>query len=231
MSTPQKHHLPSELSKLLQTARDRAPTGYFCHYTAVVYHGLTNQVPNRVYIRKRDVGSNRARLDRLSDLQIRTQFLKPHRRSSEIEQLATGSIVFVAGKLKDEAGVVSISSNHPEFPEGSRITDLERCLIDAVVAPQYNGGIATLPGLFEEAAEQLNLQTLIEHYLELDFLYPYHQTLGFFLEYSGQKVSADRWREHFPPTNRFFADKAAKSSWPYDPKWQVHYPRGLINAD
>ncbi|MCC5847045.1 MAG: hypothetical protein JJU29_03045 [Verrucomicrobia bacterium] len=220
-----------DIRSLLKKAYDRVPSGHFCHYTSVVYHGLTNQVPNRVYIRKRDVGSNRSRPDRLSDLQIRTQFLKPHRRSGDTENLGGGTIVFIAGRLHDEIGVVSVPSDDSGFPQGSRITNLERCLIDAVVAPHYNGGITTLPGLFEEAVEQLDILKLIEHYRELDFLYPYHQTLGFFLDHSGQEESAARWREHFPPTNRFFVDKDAKSSWPYDPKWQVHYPRGLVNAD
>lgn len=220
-----------DLQPLFTEAYARAPTGHFCHYTSVVFHELSNQVPNRVYIRKRDVGANRFRTDRLSDLQIRTQFLKPHRRSGDTETLGGGTIIFIAGGLHDEIGVVSVPSNYSEFPQGSRITNLERCLIDAVVAPHYNGGITTLPGLFEEAVEQLDLQKLIEHYRELDFLYPYHQTLGFFLDHSGQEEAAAQWREHFPPTNRFFVDKAAKSSWSYDPKWQVYYPRGLVNAD
>lgn len=231
MSLRTKNTTSIDIADLFAEAHSRVPSGHFCHYTAAAYHGLTNQVPNRVYIRKLDVGANRSRPDRLNDLQIRTQFLKPHRRSGETVELAASTIVFVAGKLNDDVGVVSIPATHSEFPEGSRITDLERCLIDAVVAPHYNGGVTTLPGLFEEAADQVNLKTLTEHYRELDFLYPYHQTIGFFLDHSGQKNAATRWRETFPPINRFFADKNAKSSWDYDSKWQVQYPRGLVNAD
>lgn len=87
----------------------------------------------------------------------------------------------------------------------------------------------SLPALFREAARQLDLQKLIEYYWELDFLYPFHQTIGFFLDTSGQKKAAQQWRDIFPPTNRFFVDKTAKTHWNYNEIWQVHYPRGLLN--
>lgn len=231
MSSPHKTSDFSDTSDLYAEAHKRAPSGCFCHYTAVAYHGLTNQIPQRVYIRKRSVGNPPSRPERLSDLQIRTQFLKPHRRTGETETLPSGTIVYVAGKHNDETGILSIPPTHKDFPEGSRITDLERCLIDAVVAPQYNGGLLTIPGLFEEASEKLDLETLIAHYQELDFLYPYHQAIGFFLDHCTHKQAAETWRTVFPPSNRFFVDKNAKSSWELDPRWQVYYPKGLVNAD
>jgi predicted transcriptional regulator of viral defense system len=215
----------------LQEAVLRSPTGHFCHLTSAYYHGLTNQVPNRIYIRTSRVGTtSRSRPDKLNDLQISAQFVKPHRRTEKMVSFGGGRIYLISGSRLDRVGVVPVDPHIQTFPNESRITGLERCLIDAVVAPHYNGGIASIPEFFENAAEALDVENLIDQYRQLDFLYPFHQSLGFFLDHTGQTDAAARLRECFAPTNRFFVDRAAKSSWPYDAKWRVHYPPGLVNA-
>jgi predicted transcriptional regulator of viral defense system len=222
---------PTSLQDLLREAMVRSPTGHFCHLTSAYYHGLTNQVPNRIYIRTSKVGAaRRSRPARLNDLQISAQFVKPHRRTEKIASFGDGRIYLISGSRLDQVGVVTVAPHIQTFPGDSRITGLERCLIDAVVAPHYNGGIVSVPEYFENAAEALDVEKLIDQYRQLDFLYPFHQSLGFFLEHTGQTGAAARLRECLPPTNRFFVDRAAKSSWPYDAKWRVHYPQGLVNG-
>lgn len=207
-----------------------APTGCFCHITSVFFHALTQQIPQKVFIRRRDIAPRKTkRTNQLSDSQIRSQFIKPHKSTGKRLPLPGGECVLISGYKNDQTGVIPVPEQYLAFPEGARITDLERCLIDAVVAPHYNGGVMSLPALFREAAKQLDLQKLIDHYWELEFLYPFHQTIGFFLKTSGQKEAAKQWRDTFPPTNRFFVDKTAKTNWVYDETWQVQYPRGLTD--
>ena len=221
-----------DVSIQLATAWTHAPTGCFCHLTSVFFHGLTQQVPQKVFIRRRDIAPRKTdRPNHLSDLQIRSQFTKPPRNTGKRLPLPNGECVLISGFKNDQTGVITVPALYRAFPEDSRITNLERCLIDAVVAPHYNGGLTALPHMFKEAAEHVDLHNLIDHYRELDFLYPYHQSVGFFLDHSGQKNAAAQWRKTFPPTNRFFVDKNAKTNWVFDANWQVHYPKGLLHAD
>jgi hypothetical protein len=186
MNNASKPQEMSNLRDLLRVAFDRSPNGHFCQLTSAYYHGLSDQVPSRVYIRKLNVGTGkRKRPERLGDLQIRSQFLKPHRRTDNVISFGQGEVVLIAGSRFDQVGVTPIPKARRDFPEGARITNLERCLIDAVVAPHYNGGVSSLPGLFVQAAEALDPDTLVDHYGELDFLYPFHQAWGFFLDHGG----------------------------------------------
>jgi hypothetical protein len=227
-SDPTRHNVSTQLA----AAWSHAPTGCYCHLTSVFFHALTQQIPQKVFIRRRDIAPRKTkRPETLSDSQIRSQFIKPQKVTGKRVPLPGGECVLISGYKNDQTGVIPVPNEFRAFPADARITDLERCLIDAVVAPHYNGGIMSLPALFAEAADQLNLQTLIGHYGELEFLYPFHQTIGFFLHHSGQTEAAERWRETFQPTNRFFVDKNAKTNWGYDTVWHVYYPRGLIHAD
>ena len=223
---------PQNVSTQLAAAWPHAPTGCFCHLTSVFFHALTQQIPQKVFIRRRDIAPRKTkRPGKLSDFQIRSQFIKPQKITGKRVPLQGGECVLISGYKNDQTGVIPVPNEFRAFPEDSRITDLERCLIDAVVAPHYNGGIMSLPALFAEAADQLALHRLISHYGELEFLYPFHQTIGFFLDHSEQTEAAEIWRETFQPINRFFVDKNAKTNWLYDSKWQVRYPKGLIDEN
>lgn len=227
-SDPTRHNVSTQLA----AAWAHAPTGCYCHLTSVFFHALTQQIPQKVFIRRRDIAPRKTkRPGKLSDSQIRSQFIKPQKVTGKRVPLPGGECVLISGYKNDQTGVIPVSNEFRAFPEDARITDLERCLIDAVVAPHYNGGIMSLPALFGEASNQLDIQTLISHYRELEFLYPFHQTIGFFLDHSGQKETATGWRDAFSPTHRFFVDKNAKTNWLYDSKWQVHYPKGLLNEN
>lgn len=222
----------SKEKDIYSAAHHLAPKGYYCNITSIYYHGLTNQVPSVVYMCKESIGNApRSRPDKLSDFQIRKVFIKGPRLSKQIYQNDQGKVVLIAREKGSDIGVIALPHSHTTFPADSRITSLERCLIDAVVAPHYNGGLPSLMEFFENAADQLDVKKIVQLYQHSEFLYPFHQSLGFFLAHSGQKQAADLLYDTLPPTNRFFVDRAAKSTWKYNKRWQVHYPEWLLNED
>jgi predicted transcriptional regulator of viral defense system len=208
------------------------PDGYFANLTAIYHHALTNQVPNSVYwCHETLVPRKRKSPERLSDTRIRSAFLKPHRHTSFVIQHNQHEILITAGARGSDHGVEQILHKHSPCTVGSRVTCIERTLIDAVVSPHYNGGVMSLCDYFRAAQSKLDIARMLDIYQKLDFVYPYAQSIGFFLEHCGMAQQAQELRSAYPPRQRFYVDHDAKTTWAYDKRWMVFYPKGLVDED
>jgi predicted transcriptional regulator of viral defense system len=213
-----------------QVATAMFPDGYFCNLTSIYFHSLTKQIPNVVYICHETITPKRRRdSDIPSDTRLRNAFIKPHRYTTYVVEFEGHEIVVIDREKGSDHGVVEVRKRGAACPQGSRVTCLERALIDAVVAPHYNGGIASLCAYFRAAQKRLRIERLLEICRKLDFVYPYAQSIGFFLDRSGLQKQAAEMRRTFPPQRQFFVDHDAKSSWEYDDQWMLFYPKGLVD--
>jgi len=206
-----------------------SPSGYLCNLSSIYYHSLTNQVPSIAYIcnetiSPRDQGTRKT----LSGEIIRTAFIKPHRFTNNIFDAKSGSVVIIDRERRTGHGVISIRKRRGHFPKGASLTCLERALIDAIVAPQHNGGISSVTAYFRAARSRLRVGRLLEIYEVLQLTYPFAQSIGFFLERAGMQKRAAEVRSAYPPRQHFFVDHNAKATWKYDERWMVSYPHGLF---
>lgn len=207
------------------------PEGYFCNLSSIYYHSLTNQIPSSVYLCNETITKRqKPKTEDLTNHKIRTAFIKPHRYTNYVFTFNKHEIIVIDREKGSRYGVVSAKSLNELFPKNSFVTSLERSLIDAIVSPQYNGGITSVYAYFE-AAKNLNIDKLLEIYTKLEFVYPYSQAIGFFFEKLGMKKKASAIYDAFPPKQKFYIDRNAKSSWEYDDKWQLYYPKELIDEN
>ena len=63
-----------------------------------------------------------------------------------------------------------------------RFTNLERTLIDAAVRPVYAGGVFEVRKAYQLAKEKVSVNRLAALLQKLNYIYPYHQAIGFYLE-------------------------------------------------
>lgn len=212
-------------------AKAMFPDGYFCNLSSIYYHSLTNQVPSSIYICHETISAIPKRYNsNINNSAIRSAFIKPHRYTNHVFELNQHEIIVVDRARHSGHGVINAHAL-AVLPEHSRITCIERALIDAVVSPHYNGGIVSVYAYFKSAHQRINLTKLIEIYRQLEFIYPYSQAIGFFLEKAGMSKQASTFHKEFPPTYTFFIDHDAKSSWHYDEKWKLYYPVGLVDEN
>lgn len=201
---------------------------YFCNLTAVYYHRLTNQIPQVAYVAREGIGRN-SDLNRkkvlLSDAQIFQAFIKPHRYTSNIYKLKTGSIVLTERVDSDRLGIIRTGKDSKFLPPDSTVTSLERTLIDVCVNPQYNGGVMSVIEYFSEAKNRIDPETLIDIYKKLEFVYPYWQAIGFICDKAELKNAAEAIYRSFKIKNVFYLDHNAKTDWQLDEKWQIKHPR------
>jgi len=210
-------------ASLYELALSLERDSYFTHYTALYWHNLTDQVPKTIYVnyeqaKKRYVSGG------LIQENIDIASRNPQRESKNIALVGDFRICLVNGKYTDRLGVIEITTNENEK---IRLTDVERTLIDIVVRPTYSGGIYEVLKAYRAAAKRVSINKLTAMLRKLNYIYPYHQAIGFYLERAGvYKDSQIRLLKTFSFEYDFYlTHKMEKTE--YSKEWRLYYPTGF----
>lgn len=205
------------------------PATYFCNFTAIYYHKLTNQIPHVAYVAREGKGrfadQRKAKRINLTNEQIFQAFLKPHRNTSAKYELESGSIILTERSDRGCVGVISVRESNTFLAKSARVASLERALIDACINPHYNGGILSVVDYYRKAVNRIKEDELIKIYRSLDLVYPYWQAIGFICDLVNAKNVADSIYGAFKANNDFYLDHEAKTSWEFNEKWRIYHPR------
>ncbi|MDD5010555.1 MAG: hypothetical protein PHQ00_00355 [Phycisphaerae bacterium] len=198
------------------------PNCYFSHYTAVYFHNLTEQIPSTIYINEEQ--SNKPKqFAELTQSAIDNAFKKTTRQSKNITEFNGYKIQLLNGKHTDNAGVIDMTG-----PEGEKIlvTNIERTLIDIAVRPEYAGGVFEVLKAYRLAKGKVSVNKLSALLKKLDYVYPYHQVIGFYLDKAGEYSNTiDLLRKFEIKYNFYLAHKLGQCD--YSPEWRLFYPKGL----
>lgn len=134
-------------------------------------------------------------------------------------------IVLLSGKSSNRLGVVKIAGPQSEPLE---LTNVDRTLIDIAVRPTYAGGAKSVAKAYRNAFSQTSVSRLAKMLGELGYLYPYHQTLEFYLQNAGHPLSTLEPLRDLGLHFNFYLEHGMKGLR-FDPTWRVHYPED-INA-
>ena len=192
---------------------------YFSHLTALYFNNLLPKEPKEVYwnieqpkkvIRSKILGQN----------SIDNSFNNKYRMTNNICEYNGYIIHGLNGMNSNNLGVVEKGE--------IRFTDIERTIIDTVVRPQYSGGIKNTLNMFQKVKSKIDVERVIKYLNKIKFVYPYHQSIGFYLErtkYPKETInlfSKMRTKYNFYLTNQNNNPK-------YSKKWRLYYPSELDN--
>lgn len=154
---------------------------------------------------------------------VDSAFRKPPRVSNNRASFGEWTICQLNGKRADHLGVVE--TFHPHHGV-LRYTSLERTLVEIAARPFYSGGPAEVLRIYTAAARCYSAEALLTTLEEIDFAYPYRQSIGFYLERSGASAEVlDRFRA-IPQEIDFYLDTQMESP-AYSPDWHLYYPAEL----
>lgn len=172
------------------------------HWSAMSHHGLTDQVPQRVFV-------------------LTAARSVPRRRGAKPEGAETGYPVggtvyqFVQVKPERFFGIEQVWVNEARIA----ITDPERTLLDGLMVPQYCGDFAEVLHAFELRALKLDVERIIGYALKLDAATA--KRLGWILERQG--IASDRLEplRAVPIKGYRVLDSSSPRHGPYEARWRI----------
>jgi hypothetical protein len=194
---------------------------YLTHATAIFLHGLNDQIPGTIYVNHEQ--SVKPGGGVLTQEGINRAFKSPQRQSNYVFDHGRRKILIVNGKNTGRLGVIHLLGPTKERLE---VTNIERTLIDSSVRPAYAGGIFQVVEAFKRARKVVSVDQLISTLKQLDYLYPYHQLIGFYMEKAGYDEASLTKMEAFGIAFDFYATYGLKKT-EYNERWRLFYPRGM----
>ena len=207
--------------KLLSTLR---PNGYYSHLTAMYLHGLIDYEPENIFFNNEQ--SARLAGGNLEQSRIDNAFKRKQRITTAKTNYEGKVYWLLSGKQTGNYGVT-----HIKTPSGTdvAVTDLERTLIDIAVRPAYAGGANSVLQAYKIAQPNISITKLSKTLRSLNYVYPYHQSVGFYVEKAGN--FGDKAIKEFltfaPIQYEFYLDYEMQNAT-YSQKWKLHYPSNLV---
>lgn len=187
---------------------------FFSYQTSLYVHSLVDKLSYDIFMIKERKPYNNQSDNLLTQHSIDESFTKDPRLATNRRIIKGHQINIINGQFQDNIGVIKFNQYF--------ITDLERTLIDCVVRPFYAGGSHGVLKAFESAKGRLNTEKLYEYYSKMNFTYPYHQALGYYLELSGHDESQFELFLKYEQEFDFYLDYKMKNK-SYNNKWRVYF--------
>jgi hypothetical protein len=223
-SRPEVRYIWGEvpLYSLMMTLK---PGAFFSHFTAMFIHDLTDQAPYTIFLNHEQPPPVR-RESTLSQAAINAAFSRPARRSENVAAYGDYRICLLKSMGGAGVGIIEVEGFEGEL---IRVTNIERTLIDIAVRPNYSGGIFEVLEAYRRAKDKVSLNRLAAYLKQMNYLYPYHQVIGFYLERAGGYDESEIGTYfNFPIEYDFYLVHGIKETErEYSEKWRLFYPKGF----
>jgi hypothetical protein len=209
-------------ASILELAISIKPRAYLCHATAAMLHGLAKPDPKAIYLNV-EQSPKLSNNGSLTQEGINRAFSGKQRQSNLIYMCNGASVTMISGKNTNHLGVEERAGPASELLQ---ITNLERTLIDIVVRPAYAGGASHVLDAYRIARNRMSVSKLLAILSKLDYVYPYHQPIGFLMQKAGYPEKSCAKLRELGLNHDFYLAHALRQP-EYSTDWRLFYPKDL----
>jgi predicted transcriptional regulator of viral defense system len=206
--------------ELLQSLDQNA---YFTHYTAMQLHGLTEQIPKAIYLNVEQFATGGG--GQLSQEGMDRAFKGKPRVTNNVIELGGRRVFKLNGMNTGKLGVTTMTVDESPLPFA--VTNIERTLIDIAVRPMYAGGVSEVAKAYTAAADRCSVNKIAAYLRKLNYTYPYHQAIGYYLDRS-EAYDAGQLDllAKLPMEFDFYLTYQMKNT-DYNERWRLYVPKGF----
>jgi len=196
---------------------------YLSHGSAVFLLGLTDLLPKVVHLNFEQSPKPRQRGVLLQE-NIDRAFSRPQRPTKFVYRYEDYRIIVTNGKF---TGRLEVSPINVFSSEVLDVTRTERTLIDITVRPNYAGGVSEVLEVYRRSKENISVQVLTATLKKLDYVYPYHQSIGFYMQRAGYPERQYSRLKALGINYDFYLNYQLPDTKKFDKTWRLYYPDGL----
>lgn len=204
---------------ILDISSTASRTSIFSYQTALYIHDLTDKLSLNIFLNKERAESKSSISPILEQEAVDASFNKDPRISTNQKKYSNYVITLLSGQFHNGLGMI-------DFRKSYLVTDIERTLIDCVVRPFYSGGAEMILKAFKNAKGTLDIKKLLTDFSKMNFIYPYHQTIGFYLEKSGYDFQDYEPFFKFGIELKFYLEYNIQNK-AYSNEWHLYFPKEI----
>jgi predicted transcriptional regulator of viral defense system len=199
----------------------RKEQSFFSHASAMWIHGL-NEHHKQIFLNK-EQSAKQTRPGSLSQESIDRAFQNQQRQSKMAYQFKGSTITLLNGK---HTGRVDVETVKAPTGQDVEVTSLERTLIDIAVRPVYSGGFSRVLEAYRRARDRVSVSGLISLLAKFDYIYPYHQSIGFYLKRAKYAQEDQLLAKAKGMTFNFYLGYGLRNP-SFDPEFRIYFPQSL----
>lgn len=139
---------------------------------------------------------------------------KNYRYTNNIGQLNNKNYILLSPKYSNNYEIIEFN--------GFKVSSINRVLVEMIINIQYFQSSENIIQIFRPIKDKLDLLKIFTLLNKLNYIYPYYQSLGFFLEKIG--FSKKELKIFKNETSKFdFYTEKLKESYLYDDYWKIYY--------
>lgn len=184
--------------------------------TALNYQGLSDFSDNFIYISKEQPDKNIYLYNdnKLSQEKIDSAFKKDYRRTKSFGKIEDKFVVLLNPKYSANYEVIKYND--------IMVSSINRALIEMIVNVQYFKSSKKIIEAFRPIKNSIVLEKVYNTLEHFNFIYPYYQCVGFYLEKIGFNKDELKSFTHKISSFDFYTEKNL-DSYSYDVFWKIYY--------
>ena len=187
---------------------------FFSMSTALNIQGLSDFREEYIFVSKERSTKIEQGNVTLTQENIDNAFSKKPRRTNAYDKIDNHVVVLLEANKTDTFEVIEYN--------GYRVSSVNRAFVEMITNVQYLQSSETIIEVFTKIKEKLNLDTIYTIIEKFDFIYPYFQLAGFYLEKIGfPKVELEKFYTKRSELN-FYTQKN-KNQYGFDGYWKIYY--------